>query len=360
VSDVPIGAFISGGIDSSSIIAFMKKFSDNVKTFYVCSGDVNEMKSAEFISKYYNTEHNEFFVTAENFAENLNDMIWHYDAPLPWPSAIPLYFVSKLSKGKANVVLTGEGADELFAGYNRYYLLRKTIEISNRLSLLPKFMKEGAFNAASFVFRDVRYRKNLEIMLKKFNFDYATGVNALTSERERLLRDIPKENPLQNKVSALFNEKNADFLNKLLYLDFKTYLAELLIKQDKMGMAASIEARTPFLDYHIIEFAARIPSELKLRGAMGKYIFKKAMEGIVPKEIIYQKKRGFPVPIDRWFRKELHGFIEDELLRESGALQYFDKGYIKKLLGWQKRHNYSLQLWALLNFKLWHEQFLEK
>lgn len=360
ISDVPIGAFISGGIDSSSIVAFMKKFTENVKTFYVCSGDTAERESAEFVAKHYNTEHNEIIITPGDFAENLKDMVWHYDMPLPWPSAVPLYFVSRLSKGKATVILTGEGADELFAGYNRYYLIRKTAAINNYLKSIPEPLRKGMFNVSSFIFKDVRYKKNFEMLFKGFNLDYATGVNAITNERKKLFKNIPKETAFQNKIAGLLNEKTTDFLNKLLYLDFKTYLAELLMKQDKMGMAASIEARTPFLDYNVIEMAARIPSELKFKGKTGKYIFKKAMETIVPHKIIYQKKKGFPVPIDKWFRKDLNGFVEDELLRESGASYYLNRPHIKKMIEGQKRHNYSLQLWAMLNFKLWHEQFIEE
>ncbi|MBS3090569.1 asparagine synthase (glutamine-hydrolyzing) [Candidatus Pacearchaeota archaeon] len=360
ISDVPVGAFISGGIDSACIVACMKKFSENVKTFYVCSGDADERKNVELTAKYFNTEHNEIFISANEFAENLQDMIWHNDMPLPWPSAIPLYFVSKLSKGKATVVLTGEGSDELFAGYRRYSLLKRTTEINSKIKFLPQFARNSSFNLTSFLFKDVRYRKNFEILLKKFNFDYATGTNAITSEREKLLKNLPKENPLQQKVISIFNEKTTDFLNKLLYLDFRTYLQELLMKQDKMGMAASIEARTPFLDYNIIELAAKIPSNLKLKGNTGKYIFKKAMETILPKQIVWQKKKGFPVPIDKWFRHELHGFIQEELSRDSGALHYLNKDYIKKILEMHKRHNCSLQIWALLNFKLWHEQFIEQ
>ena len=360
VSDVPIGAFISGGIDSACIVACMKKFSENVKTFYVCSGDSEERKSAELTAKYFNTEHSEIFVSANEFAEEMKEMIWHYDMPLPWPSAIPLYFVSKLSHGKATVVLTGEGSDEIFAGYRRYSLLKRTTEINNKIKFLPQFARNSSFNLSSFLFKDVRYRKNIEILLKGFNFEYATGVNAITSEREKLLKNLPKDKVLQSQIAALFNEKQADFVSRLLYLDFKTYLAELLVKQDKMGMAASIEARTPFLDYNLIELAAKIPSNLKLKGNTGKYIFKKAMETILPKEIIWQKKKGFPVPIEKWFRHDLRGFAEEELSRESGALHYLNKDYIKKILEMHKRHNCSLQIWALLNFKLWHERFIEQ
>ncbi|MFH0831806.1 MAG: asparagine synthase (glutamine-hydrolyzing) [archaeon] len=360
ISDVPIGAFISGGIDSACIVAHMKKISENVKTFYVCSGDAEERKSAELTAKYFNTEHNEVFVSANEFADNIKEMIWHYDAPLPWPSAIPLYFVSKLSRGKATVVLTGEGSDEIFAGYNRYSLIDRLSKANSRIGFIPKFLKNSSFKISSAIFQDVRYRKNLDMLFNGFNFDYATGVNAITSERKELLRNIEEKHPLREKVEQIFKEKQADFVSRLLYLDFRTYLQELLVKQDKMGMAASIEARTPFLDYNLIELAAKMPSSIKLNNGTGKYILKKAMETILPKEIIWQKKKGFPVPIGLWFRRELKGFLEEELLTESAALDYFDKDYIKKIIEGQKRHNYSLQLWAMLNFKLWHEQFIEQ
>lgn len=359
ISDVPIGAFISGGVDSAAIVSFMKKFNDNVKTFCVGSGDDTELKNARMIAEKLNTEHSEILITADDFAKNLHKMVWHYDMPISFASSIPLFFVSKLSKGKATVVLTGEGADELFAGYNRYNLMTQSSNINKIINFIPKGVKNKSSLWLSSLYTDPRYKKNIEMALGGFNFDYATGINILVGkERDSLLKNIPKENPLKEKIIKVYNEKPADFLNRILYVDFKTYLVELLMKQDKMSMAASIESRVPFLDYNIIELAAKIPSNLKLKGSIGKYIFKRSLEGILPKETIYQKKIGFTVPINRWFSGELNGFLKDTLLDDTKSLdKFFDIAKIKKMIELQKKRNYSLQLWAILNFKVWMEEF---
>lgn len=359
ISDVPIGAFISGGVDSSAIVAFMQKFVGTVKTFCVGSGDELELKNARTIAEKLNTEHHEILITADDFANNLRKMIWHYDMPISFASSVPLYFVSKLSKGKATVVLTGEGADEIFAGYNRYNLMLQSLKFNKTASIIPKAIRKGASNLINRAYSDPRYRKNIDMLLQGFNFDYATGINILIGkERDLLLQNIPKEKPWQEKIVRIYNEKEANFLNRILYVDFKTYLVELLMKQDKMSMAASIESRVPFLDYNLIELAAKIPSNLKLKEKIGKYIFKRALERTLPKETIYQKKIGFTVPIDTWFRKELNGFLQDTLLDDSNLLnKFFDVSKIRKMIELQKRKNYSLQLWAILNFKLWMDEF---
>lgn len=359
IADVPIGAFISGGVDSSAIVAFMQKLSGKVKTFCVGSGDELELKNARIIAEKLNTEHHEILITADDFANNLRKMIWHYDMPISFASSIPLYFVSKLSKGKATVVLTGEGADEIFAGYNRYNLIVQSSKLRKMMKVLPKAIKNTSFNLLSNCYSDPRYKKNIDMLLQGFNFDYATGINILIGkERDLLLQNIPKEKPWQDKIIKIYNEKETNFLNRILYIDFKTYLVELLMKQDKMSMAASIESRVPFLDYNIIELAAKIPSNLKLNGRIGKYIFKKTLEGVLPKETIYQKKIGFTVPINNWFRNELNGFLQDNLVDDSNLLnKFFDTSKVRAMIELQKKKNYSLQLWAILNFKLWMEEF---
>jgi asparagine synthase (glutamine-hydrolysing) len=204
---------------------------------------------------------------------------------------------------------------------------------------------------------DPRYQKNIELLFK-FNPDYVTGLNVIIGkERENTFFD--KNSFLRDQVSRIMDEKQTSLLNKLLYLDFKTYLQELLMKQDRMSMAASIESRVPYLDHRIVEFASRLSPELKLRGGVGsgKYILKQAMHGILPKEIIHQKKIGFPVPLKQWFRNELNGFVRENLFSNSEALSYFNKKYIARIVEGHKTKNYSLQLWALLNFKLWHDRF---
>lgn len=359
IADVPIGAFISGGIDSSAIVALMQKFTDKVRTFCVGSGDETELTNARFIAQALSTEHNEILITPDDFAKNLQRMVWHYDMPISFASSIPLYFVSRLSKGKATVVLTGEGADELFAGYNRYNLILRASKLNKIAKVLPKGIRTSSLSMLDNYLTDPRYKKNIEMLVQGFNFDYATGINILVGkERDLLLQNIPKEKKWNEKVIKLYNEKSTDFLNRILFIDFKTYLVELLMKQDKMSMAASIESRVPFLDYRIVEMAARIPSGLKLNRNVGKYILKKSLEKILPKKVIYQKKIGFSVPINKWFRNELNGFLRDKLLDDSKLLnKFFDISRVKKMIELQKNKNYSLQLWAILNFKIWLEEF---
>ena len=361
ISDVPLGVFLSGGIDSSTIVSLMSKFCNNIKTFSVGSGDYLELNIARKVAEHFNTEHHEILIEAEKFAKAIEDMIWHADMPLAWPSFIPLYFVSKLARGKATVVLTGEGADELFAGYRRYYIIKKAIEINRKIRYFAK-LKNILSNLGSKIYDDVRYKKYIAFLFKGIDFDYITGVNILIDkERDYVInsKEIPKNNILKKKVIALFNEKNTEFINRLLYVDFNTYLIELLMKQDKMSMAASIESRVPFLDHEIVEFASKLPVYLKLNKNIGKYILKKSMSKLLPKKIIYQKKKGFPVPIERWFRKELNGFVRDNL--DDGIIKrFFNKRYVDRIIEKHKKHNYSLQLWALLNFKIWYEKFIER
>jgi asparagine synthase (glutamine-hydrolysing) len=353
ISDVPLGVFLSGGLDSSAIVAIMKKFSPDIKTFCVGSDENIETNMARKVSNHFNTEHEEIIITAEDFEKRLPEMIWHYDLPVSFASSIPLYFVSQLTKGKATVVLTGEGADELFAGYYRYARMLRAKSMST-------FFKPLSFTKNLINPSDSRYKKNIEL-LYNFNPDYATDLNILIGkDRDKYLL-VEKNSFLRNQVINFLNKKETNFLNKILYLDFNTYLVELLRKQDKMSMAASIESRVPFLDHKIIEFAARLNNNLKIHGGVGggKYLLKKSMRRYLPKNIIEQKKKGFPVPLQKWFRKELNSFVIGNLMADNEALSYFDKKYIKKLIEKQKTKDCSLQLWAILNFKLWYDKFFQ-
>jgi asparagine synthase (glutamine-hydrolysing) len=358
ISDVPIGAFISGGVDSSAIVSFMNENSSKVKTFCVGSGEDTELKNARIAADVLNTEHKEIMITSEDFSKNLRKMIWHYDMPVSFASSIPLYFVSRLTKGDATVVLTGEGADEIFAGYNRYKLMLNANNLNRITKIVPSKMKSASSNILTSLYSDSRYKKNIEMSINGFNMDYATGINILIGKERDSMLTVPKQKHWNERIQKVFESKQTDFLNRLLYLDFKTYLVELLMKQDKMSMAASIESRVPFLDYHLIQTAAKIPSELKLNKGIGKYIFKKSLQKRLPKNMIYQKKIGFSVPINKWFRKELHSYLSDSIIDDSNSLaSFFDVTKVKKMIEMQKSKDYSLQLWAILNFKLWMEEF---
>lgn len=356
VSDVPVGTFLSGGLDSSVITALASKFSEKKLKTFTAGFDVypEEIENAEFASREIGTEQHSVTVDSGMFVKALPELVWHYDSPISFASSVPLHFVSKLAKKKVKVILTGEGADELFAGYRRYYLIQKTLGINNKLGFLTR--NGVPFKIAEKMLYDPRYIKMMNLLLNGANYDYFTGINSIIGDERKKLLKVERNHILREKVRGIFNEKNTNFTNKLLYLDFRTYLQELLTKQDRMSMAASIESRVPFLDNKVIAFANSIPPEMKLNGKIGKYILRKSIKTILPESILKKKKIGFTVPLDKWFRKDLSGYIHEELNNKT-VHEFFNKKYVDRLLDKQKSHNCSLQLWTILNFKLWHERF---
>jgi asparagine synthase (glutamine-hydrolysing) len=285
------------------------------------------------------------------FVEALPRLIYHYDQPISFASSVALHFVSKLAKEhRVKVILTGEGADELFTGYSRYKRLQHILTITqgHGFPLGPTF-----FNIASKFLYDPRYIKMLAFSLKENNYDYLTGVNAIIEKKNN-------SNPLRATVKRLFNDGSGginwasedDILKGLLYLDWYTYLQELLTKQDRMSMSVSIESRVPYLDNEVIDFAN---SAIKIPG---KYLLKAAAKSLLPENIIKRKKIGFTVPLDQWFRGPLYDYLQKELNNDI-VYEYFGKEYVTTLLRQQKNHNCSLQLWAILNFKLWHDLYFK-
>jgi len=357
IADVPVGAFLSGGLDSSLITAIMKKHNKNLKTFSVAYDvDNKENEYAEETAKILGTEHYSLKISAEEFKNALRDMIKKYDQPISFASSIPLYFVAKLTKNKVKVVLTGEGADELFAGYSRYWRLQKMIKLKKKF---PRFIKNIIYKITENS-PDPRYRKYFEILTRKFNFDYITGINIfIGKERDNLLK-IRQENIQKKHVEKLFSEKNTNLLNRILWIDLNTYLQELLTKQDRMSMAASIESRVPFLDHNIVEFSSKLKEENKLANKVGKKILREVSKEYLPEEVIKRKKIGFTVPINKWFKTSLRGYIEEQLSSEI-LDEFFEREEINRLLELNRKgKNVSLQLWALLNFKIWCEIYIKR
>ena len=370
ISEVPLGAFLSGGVDSSSIVAMMSQISETpVKTFSIGFNEdtFNELKFARLAAKHFNTEHHEFIVTPD-LVEIVDDLVWHFDEPFADSSALPTYMVSKMAREFVTVVLSGDGGDELFAGYTRYVTDKKRSGLSN----LPKAIRKGILQTVS---------EKLPHGAKGKNFLYNASLDAV----ERYVDSISHFNPLRKKSlysSGLQGKLNGNFgagesvylkiaekiatgnaVDKLLYLDSKTYLpSDILTKVDRMSMAASLEARVPLLDHKLIEYVQKIPSDLKLKGLETKYIFKKAMEGIVPSEILYRAKQGFGVPIEEWINNQLRTRIHETLL-ESKTLErgYFEKSYIQTLLDEHSkgRRDHSHALWILWMLELWHRQFVD-
>ncbi|HUQ31816.1 MAG TPA: asparagine synthase (glutamine-hydrolyzing) [Pyrinomonadaceae bacterium] len=369
VADVPLGAFLSGGVDSSAVVGLMSRHTDRpVKTFSIGFHEdgYDELKYARLAAARFHTEHHEFIVTPE-ICRIVDELAWHLDEPFADSSAIPTYAVSKLAREHVKVVLSGDGGDELFAGYTRYAVDRGR----SGYTRLPRVLRRGLMQPLSRSLPHGAWGRNY---LHNVALDplqrYLDSVSYFTSLNKRSLYSTDFSSQLngRNLASSLFEElgarvKSGDSLDSLLYLDSKTYLpGDILTKVDRMSMAASLEARVPLLDHKLIEFVTRIPSEFKMKGAETKHIFKRAVRGLVPDEILDRPKQGFGLPIQKWINQELRSYIRDVLLdkrtRERG---YFDQDYVQVLLDEheRERRDHTSSLWALFMLELWHRTFLD-
>jgi len=365
VSDVPVGAFLSGGVDSSSVVASMSRLmSGPVKTFSIGFGeeDYNELEYARLVADKVGAEHHTL-VLAPDVRSSLDEIAWYLDEPFGDSSAIPTYMVSKLASEHVTVVLSGDGGDELFAGYDKYAVegrerraARWPAPVRQALGTLARLMPEG-MRGRNFV----RHRT----LGHPERYLDATTMFRMDQQRKLFQPDvfahIVEYDPWQREVECLVRF-GGHWLSALQYLDFQSYLPlDILTKVDRMSMAHSIEARVPLLDHRLVEFAATIPPELKLRGDTRKYVFKRALEGLVPAEIIDRPKRGFAIPLGRWFRGELAPFVSDLVFaRRSRERGIFNPRYIERLLKWHGRgREFDLQLWTLISFELWCRTFLD-
>ncbi|CAN5854369.1 amidotransferase 1, exosortase A system-associated [soil metagenome] len=370
ISEVPLGAFLSGGVDSSAIVATMSQILEQpVKTFSIGFNEdsFDELKFARIAAKHFNTEHHEFIVTPD-LVEIVDDLVWHFDEPFADSSALPTFMVSKLAREFVTVILSGDGGDELFAGYTRYVTDKKR----GGLEKLPKFVRQNLLQKLSEKLphgakgKNYLYNASLDAVERYIDSISHFGSlkkNALYAENfaENLNGDFGKGAEIYRQIAFSISSENQT--DKLLYLDSKTYLpSDILTKVDRMTMANSLEARVPLLDHELIEFVQTIPAELKLKGFETKYIFKKALEGIVPNEILYREKQGFGVPIGDWINLQLKDRIHSDLLEKKTLERgYFDEKYIKVLLDEhsKNRRDHSHALWILWMLELWHRQFVD-
>jgi len=365
IADVPLGAFLSGGIDSSSVVATMARIgSGQVKTFSIgfAEQEYNELDYARQVARKFETDHHEL-VIEPNVLDVIDDLAWYLDEPFGDSSAIPTYMVSKLASEHVTVVLSGDGGDELFAGYDRYLVERR----ERSMSRVPAPVRQ----AAGFIGRSMPEGMKGRNFLRHLALDGADrylDANMLFREFEKVsLFEPDVYNELRHRDGAnwrsFFHNGRMHWLSSLQYLDIKNYLPnDILTKVDRMSMAHSIEARVPLLDHKLVEFAATIPPELKLKGVTTKYIFKKAMEGILPNEILYRSKRGFGIPLGRWFRGKLSSFMRDLLLsRQCLERGIFRKPYLERLIEMNDRGRpLDLQLWTLITFELWCRRFIDE
>ena len=371
MSDVPLGMFLSGGVDSSAIAALIKRMADGpVKTFSVGYNEsrFSELSEARQVAEQIGTDHHEVVVSMDEFFNALPRLIWHEDEPITWPSSVSLYFVSRLASERVKVVLTGEGSDELFGGYGRYRFYQLNQQWMRAYSGVPGGVRNAIQNAVAdspLLSASVRRKlghtvlgrgANIESLYLN-NFYCAFGVE----EQQRLLTAHFAANPYANFLGRWESVAQSQTLPRLLYADQKTYLVELLMKQDQMSMACSIESRVPFLDHKFVEFAASVPPHMKLRGRQGKYIMKKAVEDLLPHNIIYRKKMGFPTPITAWLMQDQAKVIRDYLRDPDGLLAtYVNMAYLDDLLDKHDRgvHDATDRIWRLLNLQVWGDMYL--
>lgn len=365
ISDVPLGAFLSGGLDSSAVVATMaRQVSGPLKTFSIgfSEQDFNEADHARIVAKTFATDHHELILEPDVIGL-LDDLAWHLDEPFGDSSAIPTYMVSRLAAGHVKVVLSGDGGDELFAGYSKYRVEQKEQNyryvpstLRRLLGLLGDQMPEG-----------MKGRNFLRHLALRGTDRYLDANSMFRRDEQRALfsgdaaERILAQDPFRQRLNFL-DRQSGHWLSRIQYYDLKHYLPlDILTKVDRMSMANSLEARVPLLDHKLVEFAATIPPELQMRNGVTKYIFKQAMRGILPDSIIDRPKQGFAVPLGRWFRGELDSYVRDMLLSDSSrARGIFNPAYIEKLLAMHSDGRpLDLQLWTLLSFELWCRRFLD-
>jgi len=375
MSDVPLGMFLSGGIDSSAIAAVMSQLvKEPIKTFSVgfAEREANELAYARTVAETFKTDHREITVSADEFFQALPNLIWHEDEPLGHPSSVALNFVSRLAAEHVKVVLSGEGSDESLAGYARYNktLLNMRLGSAYR-KLTPSLARDvvaaGITNLPPGIMTKKLERSFLAVApdIESIYFDnfavFPRSMQHRMFTAETAARVADSADPYV-AMKKLFDSGNAQSpLDKMLHVDTKIYLHELLMKQDQMSMAASIESRVPFLDHKLVEFSARMPVDMKLRGRTTKFVLREAMKGLLPPEILNRGKMGFPVPVGKWFRGQFRGQIDEFILsdrtKERGI---FDCEFLENLVGeHMKGANHDERLWALVNFEIWQRRFID-
>lgn len=368
-SDVPLGVFLSGGLDSSAVVSLLSPgASCGLKTFSVAydfGPSYDETRYAREVARAFSTDHYEIRISPKQFLDFIPNYIWHMDEPVTEAAAISLYYVSKLAREHVVVCLSGEGSDELFAGYD-FYNYNLAIEKARRLFGSKIFQQLAGLIRKLERFSKIR--KYLELASYSLEERYRGISTYERSKKLRLYSDgyakyVAEGNAcLRMFIEKLFNySRNWDILSRMLYFDIKTWLVDdLLIKADRMSMATSIELRVPFLDHRLVEYAATLPSRYKIHGLQTKFILKHILQGRLPQNIIKRRKMGFPTPLEIMFRGELFDYAYDVLLSTQAIGRgYFDRSMIEHLLFDHRtgKANNHRAIWQLVVLEEWHRKF---
>jgi asparagine synthase (glutamine-hydrolysing) len=375
MADVPLGMFLSGGIDSSAIVAAMSGMvADPIKTFSVAFAEreANELEYARTVSRVFGTEHYETVVSPDQFFDALPALVYQEDEPVAHPSSVPLYFVSRLAAEHVKVVLTGEGSDELLAGYGKYRTTVYNLAAGRAYNkTTPEAIRKAVKRLIEAMPRHWRARQKLsrtflclepgiqDIYFDNFSvFSRSMQQRLFTAETRARMATA---DPYAASLDHIGTSDARHLLDQLLAADLKTYLHELLMKQDQMSMAASIESRVPFLDHKLVEFAAALPVKMKLRGLATKYILRQSMRNRLPQEILTRKKMGFPVPVGSWFRGRFSGIIDEYVLgKRARERAIFNNEFVREIVARHlKGENHAERLWALVNFEIWQRRFID-
>jgi asparagine synthase (glutamine-hydrolysing) len=375
VSDVPLGAFLSGGIDSSSVVAFMCEALDEpIKTFSIGFEDesYNELVFARKVADLFHTDHHEKVVKPDvvNLVEKI---LFHLDEPFADTSVFPTFIISELARRYVKVILSGDGGDELFAGYDRYIASR--IE-RNYYARIPSFIRKTLFEPLAKSFPPSSQKKGLKNMYKRFVEGSMLSPEGRHLRWQTFLGDEEKKELFKERLMAKLNNYHSyqiveefyqgcnsrQTLGKESYVDIKLYLPEdILVKVDRMSMANSLEARSPFLDHRLMTFAASVPSQLKLKRFTTKYLLKKGMKDKLPSEILNREKQGFSIPMKNWLRDELQDVMLELLSKKRiKDKNYFNYHYVEKLIKQhlERRRDNSHKIWMLMVFEKWHDLYL--
>jgi asparagine synthase (glutamine-hydrolysing) len=376
ISDVPLGAFLSGGVDSSAVVGMMSKFSSKpVKTFSIGfeEDDFSELEYARTVADLFHTQHHEFIVKVR-MLDVLPRIVWHYNEPFADSSCIPSYYVARETGKFVKVALNGDGGDESFGGYDRYR--------ANKMALffqkLPLGLRKAMWKYPVKHFPESVGKKSYLRQMKRFiqsadkpmplpNTEWHSVFNS-AQKKSLYTEEMSKKTVDWDANEYLFQIYNnayaSDFLDKIFYTDVKSYLPEdLLVKMDIATMANCLETRSPFLDHKFMEFTATLPYQWKIKGLTSKYILKKSLKGFLPNKILNRKKMGFGVPIGKWFRGELKNYLTETLLAQKSIQRgYFRKESIERLLAehFSGRVSHTYRLWSLLVLEVWHQIFIDK
>ena len=382
MSDVPFGVFLSGGVDSSANVALMSELmSRPVETFTVGFSDaeyLNELESARRIAKQFGTNHHEVIISEKEMQEFLPRLVFHQDEPIADPVCVPLFYVSQLARDSGTIVVqVGEGSDEIFSGYDNYVRhLRIYENFWRHAEGLPRVFRRALSNLSRPALEATGRKRAAIELIRRLGadeplfwggavvYDETFKPRVLSESLRKRMNGLSSLRVVEPYLQRIEQERpDSDFLARMTYLELKLRLPELLLMRvDKITMATSVEARVPFLDHHLVEYALGLPRSLKVEGTTGNHILKRALENFLPHDLLYEPKRGFGAPVREWFRDALGPWFEDHLingkLRKRDFLNY---EFISKMLDEhrQQKNDWGFHLWALLNLSLWYEQWID-